>query len=639
MKQNNLRSLILSIPRSFKKLIVIILDVSLSCFAVWLSYYLRTGDFLPLWERVSEHNPANACIISIVIFVPIFISFNLYKTVFRYSGSKVILTIIKAFAVYSIFYATIFTVIGVDGVPRTIGIIQPLIFLLLVIFSRLFAFYFLGDTFFYQSKQNKKTRILIFGTNKEARQLMIALTNDSDIDIVGFVDEDLKLHGHQVNGLTVYSPANIKNVIAKKSVDEIILVLSHVNRRLRNEMVQMLREENITLRTLPSYSDFMQGRVNLGDIRELSVEDILGREPVKPDTKLMRLDITNKVVMVTGAGGSIGSELSRQIYKLKPKRLILFENSEFALYTILEELKALSNPANRVDVIPRLGSISNETTIQNLLKELKPETIFNAAAYKHVPIVEINKLEGLNNNIFGTLVLTQSAIKAGVKKFILISSDKAVRPTNIMGASKRIAEMILQALSAKQNKTNFAIVRFGNVLDSSGSVVPLFKSQIKSGGPVTVTHPDINRYFMTVSEAAELVIQAGAMVENQKKIGLSSPIYLLDMGKPIRIYDLAKLMIELSGLTVFDEVTCQGNIQIKFTGLRPGEKLYEELLINDNVYESAHRKIKYARENFLHWSELDSKLSKIANAIKVNDEKSAIKILREFVTGFNPKKE
>lgn len=637
MKKENIRSLILSLPRPIKRIIVIAIDSSLSCLAVWFSYYLRIGDFLPIWERVNEHYPLHAWLFSIFIFIPIFIWFNLYRIVFRYSGYKTIITIIKAIGLYSLFYITILTIIGINGVPRTIGIIQPLIFLLLICISRLFALYFLGGMKFNQLHQSKKTRALIFGTSYDVRQLIFLLEHNTNINIVGFLDDDSKLYGSQIDNLTIYDPTNIKNVIIKKNINEIILILSHVNRHRRNEIVQSLRGENVIIRTLPSYKDVIDGNVTLNNIKELSVGDILGREPVQPNSKLLRLNITNKIVMVTGAGGSIGSELCRQIIKLKPKILILFDHSEFALYKILEELKLISTDINQIDIIPCLGSICNEILVQKILIKFKPETIFNAAAYKHVPLLEINKLEGLNNNIFGTLVLAKAAIKNNVKIFTQISSDKAVRPTNIMGASKRFSEMVIQSLSEKQNKTQFSIVRFGNVLDSSGSVVPLFKKQIKSDGPITLTHLDMTRYFMTISEAAELVIQAAAIKQTKISSTKPCPVYILDMGNPIKIYDLAKLMIELSGLTVFDKTTNQGDIEIKITGIRSGEKLHEELLIGRKKSDTIHNKIKYAYEDFPAWEKLNRNLLKIADGIKNDEEELIIKILKQLVTGFNPK--
>ena len=635
MKKSDIKLLILSMPRTSKRIIVIFVDIFLAIFAVFFAFYLRIGNFIPLWERVNEHYALPACILAVVTFFPIFVIFKLYKAIFRLSGTQTLLIVIKAIALYSIIYSTIISVISIDGVPRTIGIIQPIVFMLLIIFSRFVAWFLLGDIYTNHWKKNKKIRALIFSAGIEGRELMMALSNNAEMNIVGFLDYDPQLHGNQINGLDVYNPSDLKKIIAKEHIKEILLVLKHINRRRRNDILNSLKGENIVIRTLPSYTDLAQGRVTEDNINDLSIGDILGREPVKPDLKLMRHDITDKIVMVTGAGGSIGSEICRQIYNQKPKKLVLFDHSEISLYNIAEELKKLNTTNHtHVEILERLGSVTDKTLVHHLLKEVKPVTIFHAAAYKHVPLVEINKFEGLKNNVFGTLVLAQEAIAFDVKKFVLISSDKAVRPTNIMGASKRVAEMVVQAISTTQNRTNFAIVRFGNVLDSSGSVVPLFKSQIKSGGPITVTHSDITRYFMTISEAAALVIQAGAMTGINKKSENFSPIYLLDMGKPIKIYDLAKLMIQLSGLTVFDKASGRGNIQINFIGIRPGEKLYEELLIGDSIGDTSHLKIKYANEEFLTWPKLNNHLLKIMRAINIRDQKTLMLSLNELVSGF-----
>lgn len=638
MIESNIKLPILAMPRAFKRLIVIIVDSILAVFAVWFSYYLRTGEFLPLLEKVDEHYALPASVVAIVTFIPIFLVFKLYNTIFRYSGLQTLITLIKAIILYSAIYSSIFTVISVEGVPRTIGLIQPIIFMLLIIFSRYFALFWLGDIYPNQHKRRKKKRALIFGAGSEGRELMMALSNNAEINIAGFLDDDPKLHGNQINGLNVYNPVDVKNIISKQHINEIMLVLKYVNRGRRNDIVNLLRGENVSIRTLPSYSDLLQGRVTVNDINDLSIEDILGRDPVKPDPKLMQHDITGKIILITGAGGSIGSEICRKIYSLGPKKLLLLDHSEIALYTILEDLKRLPIPNDKpIEIFARLGSVTDKMFIKNILKEIKPETIYHTAAYKHVPLIENNKFQGLKTNAFGTLILAQSAINSGVKKFVFISSDKAVRPTNVMGASKRLAEMVLQSLSAKQNKTIFAIVRFGNVLDSSGSVVPLFKSQIRSGGPLTLTHIDMTRYFMTISEAAELVIQAGAMTKTQKEKGITAPIYLLDMGKPIKIYDLAKLMIQLSGLTVFDEITNKGGIEIKITRMRPGEKLYEELLIGEAIGDTAHSKIKYADEEFLPWDELKKNLSNILQAIEIGHLNSAMLSLEKLVSGFKTK--
>lgn len=638
MKKNNIKLPILSMPRAFKRLIVVIVDCILSIFAVWFSYYLRIGEFIPLFERVNEHYIFPATAVAIVTFIPIFFIFKLYNTIFRYSGLTTLINLIKAIILYTVIYSIIFTFISIEGVPRTIGLIQPIIFMLLIILSRYFALCWLGDVYPAMDKRKKKKNALIFGAGFESRELMMALSNNTAINIVGFLDDDPKLHENQINGLNVYNPFYLKKIISDKNINEILLVLKYVNRRRRNEIVNLLRGTNVIIRTLPSYSDIVQGRVTVNDINDLSIEDILGREPVTPYPELMKHDIKDKIILITGAGGSIGSEISLKVHSLGPKKLLLLDHSEFALYNVLEDLKKISN-SNKIPtkIIARLGSVNDKKFVQNILKEIKPETIYHTAAYKHVPLIEENKLQGVKTNVFGTLILAQSAITNGVKKFIFISSDKAVRPTNVMGASKRLAEMVLQSLSVNQNNTLFAIVRFGNVLDSSGSVVPLFKSQIKSGGPLTLTHINMTRYFMTISEAAELVIQAGAITRNEKKSRTTIPVYLLDMGKPIKIYDLAKIMIQLSGLTVFDEINNKGDIKIKITGIRPGEKLYEELLIGEAIGDTLHPKIKYAKEEFLSWNELKKNLSNILHAIETEDLKTVMLYLEKLVTGFKTK--
>lgn len=634
MIKNIIKITILSMPRPFKQLIVVILDCMISIFAVWFSYYLRTGKFLPLFHRVDEHYAFPAIIVAIVIFIPIFFIFKLYNTIFRYSGPKTLINLIKAIILYMLIYSMIFTVISIEGVPRTVGLIQPIIFMLLIIFSRYLALCCLGDAYPYIDKRKKKNA-LIFGSGYEGRQLMMALSNNSEINIAGFVDDDPKLHGHQINGLNVYNPIDLKKIISDNHIDEILLVLKYLSRSRRNEIVNLLKGKNVIIRTLPSYSDIVQGRVTINDLNDLSIEDILGRDPVKPYPQLMQHDIKNKTILITGAGGSIGSEICRKVHNLGPKKLILFDHSEIALYNIFEELKKKPTPNNKsIEIIARLGSINDKKLVKNIFKEIKPETIYHTAAYKHVPLIEDNKFQGIKINVFGTLILAQSAIASGVEKFIFISSDKAVRPTNIMGASKRLAEMILQSLSITHNKTLFAIVRFGNVLDSSGSVVPLFKSQIKSGGPLTLTHIEMTRYFMTISEAAELVIQAGGITKKNLNKAKSAPIYLLDMGKPVKIYDLAKLMIELSGLTVFDKANNKGDIEIEVTSIRPGEKLYEELLIGEAISDTIHPKIKYADEEYLSWDILNKNLLNIWRAIKIEDLESVMLYIEKLVSGF-----
>jgi len=633
---NSLRLKILGLPRPAKRAIVMVVDAGLAVFSVWIAFYLRLGYFQPVFEERDGLSLVPAILVAVMVSTPIFIIFGLYRTIFRYSGAPAVLAVTKAIAVYGVIFASVFTLVGVSGVPRTIGLLQPVVLFLFIALSRSVARFWLGGMYMEQLRQGNKPRALIYGAGDAGRELAAALSHSHVTNVIGFLDDDPKLHGSQIRGLPVYNPSDIAMITSKKRVVEVMLALPRISRRRRGEILQSLRGQNVVVRTLPSYSDLAEGRVTVNDIRELSISDILGRDTVAADTTLMKRDIENKTVLVTGAGGSIGSELCRQIFALNPKKLVLFDHSEYALYAILQELQSKTAPENAgVEITAILGSVTDKPRIDQLFSAIAPDTVFHAAAYKHVPLVEDNMFEGIKNNLFGTLVLSEAAIDAGVKKFVLISTDKAVRPTNVMGASKRLAELVLQALSTTQNKTIFAMVRFGNVLDSSGSVVPLFRQQIKSGGPVTVTHLDVTRYFMTISEAAQLVIQAGAMTAKKPKSGNAAPVYLLDMGAPVKIYDLACQMIELSGLTVYDEATGDGDIEIKITGLRPGEKLYEELLIGEAASDSPHPKIKFAEENFVPWQGLEADLSRMRRAVDVMDAATAKDILTKLVAGFS----
>ena len=630
---NIIKFKILKTPRTLKRSFVILVDIILCILAVWIAYYLRTGEFILFWERYNEHYLLPAYIISIFISISVFSYFDLYKLIFRFAGSQTMINFAKAAIIYGFVYCIIFTLHGIDGVPRTIGIIQPIILFFLISISRFFAVYWLGDMYKKSRNINNK-KVLIYGAGSAGRQLAAALRYNNNVKLVGFLDDNSLLQGNKLNGLTIHDPNNIEKLILRENINEIILALPLINGYRRQKIISKFQSNKIIIRTLPSFEDLIQGRIKNNDISDLSIDKILGRDLIAADPILMQQDIKNKIVLVTGAGGSIGSELCRQIYLQKPKTLILLDHSEYALHTIYEELKMFSfNYRKKTGIVACLGSITDKNTIKQIFKKHKPETIFHAAAYKHVPIVEYNKFEGLKNNIFGTLNLSEVAISFGVKKFVLISTDKAVRPSNVMGASKRLSEMIIQALSSIQDKTLFTIVRFGNVLESSGSVVPLFRSQIKSGGPLTVTHPEVTRYFMTISEAAQLVIQAGAMTKNKPKAGKATPIYILDMGNPIKILDLAMLMINFSGFTVFDNKTGEGDIKIKFIGLRKGEKLSEELLIGDNLNKSPHSKINYAYEEFLSWDKLNYNLTKINKSINDNNEKLVIKDITTLVSG------
>ena len=567
----------------------------------------------------------------------IFVRFGLYRAVIRYIGFKALWAIVQAVSLYALVWGAIGFMVATDGIPRSVILINWVLSLLAIGGVRIFArallsentnFKFLMFNFELNGKsQGDKKRVLVYGAGDAGVQLVSALSHSSEYNPVGFVDDLKELQGNQITGLNVYSIDAIEGVISKLRVDEVLIAMPSASRTKRLDIINILESYPVLVRMLPGVAELAEGKVSIGDLREVSIKDLLGRDTVVPNKELLSKNITNKVVVVTGAGGSIGSELCRQIVFLKPKALILYEMSELALYTIEKELSNIG--MHSMDLYPILGSVNNKTRLTNVFKRFGVDTVYHAAAYKHVPMVEFNNTEGVDNNIFGTLNCAQAAIDTGVKTFVLISTDKAVRPTNTMGATKRSAELVLQALSAKQSDTKFTMVRFGNVHGSSGSVIPLFKQQIKVGGPVTVTDVNMVRYFMTIPEAVELVIQAGAM-------GLGGDVFVLDMGKPVRIDDLAKKMIRLSGLEVKDESNPDGDIEIKYTGLRPGEKLYEELLIGDNVSETDNPLIMRAQEEMLAWDELEPILNDLQIAITNCDQKKLRELLIQIVPGFKP---
>ena len=448
---------------------------------------------------------------------------------------------------------------------------------------------------------------------------------------MGFLDDDRSLVGRVLNGLTIYNPEKILEKAARLKVTHIYLALPSVNRHRRQEIIEQMRRTQVAVRTLPSVSDIAQGKITINDLRELDIDDLLGREIVEPNYTLLRKNIHNKVVMVTGAGGSIGSELCRQIHQLKPQKLILFDHSEFALYQIFEEMAAMNERLmiSDLEIHSILASVRDKASVDNAIRKYSPDTIYHAAAYKHVPLVEQNRREGLLNNTIGTKNVAESAIEFGVQNFVLVSTDKAVRPTNIMGASKRIAELIVQALSDKQSATCLSIVRFGNVLGSSGSVVPKFREQIANGGPLTLTHPDVTRFFMTIPEAAQLVIQAGTMAKG-------GDVFLLNMGEPVKIIDLARRMIELSGRTVFDENENAGDIEISITGLREGEKLYEELLLSDDPQPTDHPKIMKGNERKVPWETIIEMLNLVQQSAIGQYDRDVMHVINTLVPEYDP---
>jgi len=620
---------LLTLPRSTKRLVALSVDASVCVLTVWLAFYLRLGEFVSL-----SGAPFPAVVAALMFALPIFIVFGLYRAIFRYSGWPALMTVAQACAVYSLIYAAIFTAVGIDGVPRTVGLIQPLLLLLVVGGSRAMARYWLGGLYQSQLKMADSSKVLVYGAGDAGRQLAGAFGSASKMQVVGFLDDDERLQGRVLNGLTIYPPEDLLNLVTTLGISDVLLALPSITRKRRNEILNQMLQAKVSVRTLPSVSELVEGKVSTSDLRELDIEDLLGRDPVEPVSTLMQKNIADKVVLVTGAGGSIGSELCRQIMGAKPNTLLLVEQSEYVLYSIHQELLALDENS-LTKIVPLLGSVCDAERMRVIIGSWRPDTIFHAAAYKHVPLVEHNPVEGVKNNVFGTLTLAQTAIHFQVKDFVLISTDKAVRPTNIMGASKRLAEMILQALDdgchsqINDVSTRFSMVRFGNVLGSSGSVVPKFRRQIKDGGPITLTHQDIERYFMTIPEAAQLVIQAGAMAEG-------GDVFVLDMGQPVKIFDLAKRMIDLSGLTLRDENNPDGDIGIEIIGLRPGEKLYEELLIGNNPIPTKHERIMQAKEAVTTWIELEKKLAELSQALATQDVKQVKQLLAQTVAGYTP---
>ena len=614
---------VLALPRWAKRFVVSAVDLCLCVLTVWLAYYLRLGEFVTL-----SGNALWAAVTSVFLALPIFIVTGLYRAIFRYSGWPALLTVARAVGVYGLLYAVVFTAIGFAGVPRTVGIIQPILLLLFVGASRALARVWLGDQYQSILKHAARPKVLIYGAGNAGRQLAAAMTNSHEMQVVGFLDDDDRLHGHVLNGLPIYSPVDLSSLVSTLNINDVLLAMPRIGRVRRNEILSQMRAAHVSVRTLPSVSDLAQGKVSVSDLRDLDIDDLLGREPVSPNHILLAKNIVGKTVLVTGAGGSIGSELCRQIVAVGPDRLLMIEHSEFALYTIHQELSE-KIAERQIALVPLLASVKDEERMREIMSTWHPNTVYHAAAYKHVPMVEHNPAEGIKNNVLGTLRTARLAQENGVADFVLISTDKAVRPTNIMGASKRLAEMVLQAIAEESNSTKFAMVRFGNVLGSSGSVVPKFRQQIREGGPVTVTHPEITRYFMTIPEAAQLVIQAGAMAKG-------GDVFLLDMGQPVKIIDLARRMIELSGLRIKDEQDPEGDVEIEITGLRPGEKLYEELLIGDNPEPTTHPRIMKAHEDFVPWADLEVKLNALEAALNVNDVSIIRRMMGVMVSGFTP---
>lgn len=644
------RFFLLGLPRRRKRLIQVAADTVLVWLALWLAFIVRLG-IDGTYNPVTIHLWLFVC--APLVAVPLFIRFGMYRAVMRYFGNDALIAIIKAVSLSSLILALVVYWYSNHEtvVPRSI--IFNYWWLSLVILGGLRLFmrhYFMGDWFTaaqyvpFTNRDDGLTKVAVYGAGVAGNQLVAALRMGRVMRPVAFVDDDESIADRSISGLQVYKPKHIQRMIDVTGAQEILLALPSSTRARRREILNLLEVFPLHVRSVPSFTDLASGRVKVDDIQEVDIADLLGRDSVPAQPDLLVRCIKGKTVMVTGAGGSIGSELCRQIFSLGPITLLLFDHSEFNLYSILSELEQRAcRESLSVRLLPILGSIRHQGKLLDVMKAWRVDTVYHAAAYKHVPMVEHNIAEGVLNNVIGTLYTAQAALQSGVANYVLISTDKAVRPTNVMGSTKRLAEMTLQALSqeiapvlfgdkakvSRVNKTRFTMVRFGNVLGSSGSVIPLFHKQIKSGGPMTVTHPKITRYFMTIPEAAQLVIQAGSM-------GQGGDVFVLDMGEPVKIVELAEKMIHLSGLSVRSEKNLHGDISIEFTGLRPGEKLYEELLIGDNVAATQHPMIMSANEDHLPWDVLKARLAELLGAVERDDYSQVRQLLRDTVSGYTP---
>ena len=622
-----MKNKIIDLPRWTKQLIAMTFDIICVVLATWLAYCLRLEE----WHSFIAPQKS-AYVTAVILAIPIFYRFGVYKTVLRYTGSHSLMLMGRAVAIYSALYFAAIFMLASPYIYRSIGLVQPFILFMLMALGRIAASLALGFKAYGINGRPVLGKLLIYGAGHSGMQIATALRQSGQYYLVAYIDDSPQYHGNSINGLTVFAPTEIPRLIETHGISDILLAMPSINRARRYEILQNLRDYRVHVRSLPDLVDLARGRITVLDIKELAPDDLLGRPPIEPSIELVEKNIRAKTILVSGAGGSIGSELCRQVLKAKPKTLLLLDHSEYNLYAINAELTA-HLPADQGDsdiqIIPLLGNVRDLKRLESIFSKWQINTVYHAAAYKHVPLVENNPVEGIDNNIIGTLNLAETALKFGVENFVLISTDKAVRPTNVMGASKRFAEMILQALANIDGpkKTCFSMVRFGNVLDSSGSVVPLFREQIRAGGPITLTHLEVTRYFMTIPEGAQLVIQAGAMAKGGE-------VFVLDMGQPVKIYDLARRMIQLSGLNLRDANNPHGDIEIILSGLRPGEKLYEELLIGENPMATSHPRIMMAKEDHLPWKDLSLEIAHLRKFLNENKHAELISQLKRLVHGF-----
>ncbi|GLO59664.1 nucleoside-diphosphate sugar epimerase [Vibrio sp. MACH09] len=614
----------LTLPRKYKRIVSMFIDAMFVLFSIHTAYWTRVGD-IKLFSSSVTYGVVTG---TLLITLSCFIRLGLYRAILRYLTFHA-LAVISVGTLISTASVGLLAYFFDAPIPRSVPLIYGAYLCLLCGGSRLIV-----RTLVSQSYSKDKNKVLIYGAGAAGRQLALALRSSETHRVTAFIDEDKTLENTVILGLKVHTVEAASQLVNKNKINQILLAIPSVSRERRKQILDTLVHLPAEVLTIPDMGDIVSGKANIDELKDVAIDDLLGRDPVAPQQSLMEANIKDKVVMVTGAGGSIGSELCRQIVQQKPKTLVLFELSEFGLYQIDRELRLLvESQSLDIEIAPLLGSVQRINRLSATMKAFNVQTVYHAAAYKHVPLVEHNVVEGVRNNVFGTFYTARAAIEANVESFVLISTDKAVRPTNVMGTTKRLAELGLQALAAEENNkvsgTRFCMVRFGNVLGSSGSVIPLFKKQIASGGPITVTHPDIIRYFMTIPEAAQLVIQAGAM-------GKGGDVFVLDMGEPVKIVDLARNLINLSGLEVKDDEHEYGDIEIKFSGLRPGEKLFEELLIGDDVKQTAHQRIMTANESYLPLDEYKQLIDDLDRACHNFEHEKIRQLLIDAPAGFTP---
>ena len=610
-----------------KRLFLVIIDLFICNTSIFISMYLRLGFFYPINDM-----SFNFLFLSSISLIIILIIFDIYKTMNRFSGWDAFLQLGKALIIYDILFFTIYTLFGIIEIPRTIGLIHPIILTLMIILSRIIIRIILGIKFNLRDKNIIKEKVLIYGAGEAGRQLANTILYSKKMIFLGFIDDNKKLIGHKVNNKIIYDSKNLKTIKDKLKIDTILLAIPSLSNERKSLLLEKIQMNHIAVKTLPILSELETKKISFNDIRPINVDELLGREKINVSVKIKENYIQKNVVLITGAGGSIGSELCFQVLEQKPSKLIILDSSEYNLYKINQELYNKLNKKLKtiVNIIPILTSIQNEKSITHVFKTYKPDIIFHAAAYKHVPLVQANPIEGIRNNVLGTQIMAKQALKHHSKKFVLISSDKAVRPTNIMGASKRLAELYLQALNVTSKNTVFTIVRFGNVLGSSGSVIPKFQEQIYEGGPITLTHKKVTRFFMTAKEAIHLILQAGGMANGGE-------VFVLKMGEPVEILNLAKRMIFLSGKTIKNQANPKGDIEIKITGLRPGEKLYEEVLINNNPIQTENNMILKANEKFLDKKIISKHLVELKVLLTSYNIEGIDKILKKIIAGYKNK--